>query len=221
ALVITHSHPDHSGGASLLLKQFRIKEIWDNGRLEFPEELVLPETHRRLERGDVVVGRNYRIEVLHPYPEFYTLEGNDFVAENDSSAVLKVNGKNHAFLFVGDVEDEAEDDLSHLGLRLKSDVLKVPHHGGRSSVHERFLFEISPSVAVISVGRDNSFGHPRPEMLDALSDAQIFRTDRDGAVKITETAGGLQIKTYQDYALERADAWAKEVKNIKRLFSTW
>ncbi|MBI5076249.1 MAG: DNA internalization-related competence protein ComEC/Rec2 [Nitrospirae bacterium] len=221
ALVITHSHPDHSGGADLMLKQYRIQEIWDNGRLEFPEELVLPETHRRLERGDIVGGRNYRIEVLHPYPEFYTREDNDFVDENNSSLVLKVTGRDHAFLFVGDVEDEAEDDLSHLGLRLKSDVLKVPHHGGRSSVHEKFLSEISPSIAVISVGRDNSFGHPRPEMLDVLSDAQIFRTDRDGAVKITETAGGLQISTYQDYALERADTWAKEVKNIRRLFSIW
>ena len=221
ALVITHSHPDHAGGADLMLKQFRVREIWDNGRLEFPEEMALPEAHRKLERGDIVEGKNYRIEVLHPYPEFYTQEENDFVDENNASLVLKVTGRDHAFLFVGDVEDEAEDDLLHLGSRLKSDVFKVPHHGGRSSVHEGLFFEISPSIAVVSVGRGNSFGHPRPEMLDALSGTKIFRTDQDGAVKITETAGGLQVRTYHDHALERADTWKKEMKNIKRLFSTW
>ena len=221
ALVITHSHPDHAGGLDQILKQFFVKEIWDNGRLKFPAELALPETHRQLERGDIAEGKSYKIEVLHPYPEFYTLEGNDFVEDNNSSIVLKVNGKNHSFLFVGDVEDEAEEDLSQLGTRLKSDLLKVPHHGGRSSVHERFLFEISPSVAVISVGRDNTFGHPRPEMLDALAGGRICRTDQDGAVKITETAGELRVKTYKDYALERADTRAKEMKNITRLFSIW
>lgn len=140
ALVITHSHPDHAGGIDYILKQFSVKEIWDNGRIDYPGELAFPETHRQLERGDIVAGRNYSLEVLHPYPEFYTLEGNDFVEDNNSSIVLKVNGKKHGFIFVGDVEDEAEEDLSHLGMLLKSDVLKVPHHGGRSSVHERFLY---------------------------------------------------------------------------------
>ncbi|MBI5633668.1 MAG: hypothetical protein HZA15_09350 [Nitrospirae bacterium] len=86
---------------------------------------------------------------------------------------------------------------------------------------ELTLLEISPSVAVISVGRDNAFGHPRPEMLDALSGKRVCRTDQDGAVKITETAGELRVKTYHDYALEKADTWAKEVKNVKRILSTW
>jgi len=221
ALVITHSHPDHAGGMGNILKQFSVKEIWDNGRMEYPEEFALPMKRRSLERGDVIEHEKYSLTVLHPYPEFYTLEDNEFVEENNSSLVLRVAGRRHAFLFAGDIEEEAEENLLHLGKRLKSDVLKVPHHGGRSSADEGFLSEISPSIAVISAGRDNSFGHPSRDMLDALAGKRIYRTDQDGAVKITETAGELKVKTYQDYALERANTWAEEMKNIKRLFVTW
>jgi len=73
----------------------------------------------------------------------------------------------------GDVEEEAEDDLAHLGKWLRSDVLKVPHHGGRTSVSRGLLSGISPSIAVISAGRNNAFGHPSLEMLQALSGISI------------------------------------------------
>lgn len=221
ALVITHSHPDHTGGMDHILKQFSVHEIWDNGRIDYPEEVVLPMKHRSLERGDVIENEKYSLTVLHPYPEFYTVEGNEFVEDNNSSLVLKVRGRSHSILFAGDVENEAEEDLSHLGKQLRSDVLKIPHHGGGSSADEGFLFEISPSIAVISAGSDNSFGHPRPEMLEALSGIRIYRTDLDGAVKVTETAGRLQVKTYQDFILERTSSASGELRNLKRLFMTW
>jgi len=221
ALVITHSHPDHAGGMGHILKQFSVKEVWDNGRMDYPEELALPVKPRSLERGDMIEHEKYSLTVLHPYPEFYTLEGNEFVEENNSSVVLRVAGRRHAFLFVGDVEEEAEENLLHLGKRLKSDVLKVPHHGGSSSADEGFLSEVSPSIAVISAGRDNSFGHPSRDMLDALAGKRIFRTDQDGAVKIIETPGDLRVKTYRDFMLERTVSAAGELRNLKRLFSTW
>ena len=149
------------------------------------------------------------------------MDDNEYVSENNASLVLKLSGEKHSFLFVGDVEEDAEEDLSHLKSWLKSDVIKVPHHGGKTSVHPGMLFDISPSIAVISVGRDNTFGHPSQEMLEALSGRQIYRTDIDGAIKITETEEGLEVKTYRDYAFERADAAAKELRNIKRLFTAW
>jgi len=204
-----------------ILERFPVKELWDNGRIGYPEDLALPEKRRALERGDLIEGKTFSITVLHPYKEFTSMEDNEYVGDNNASLVLKLSGKRHSFLFVGDVEEDAEEDLSHLKSWLRSDVIKVPHHGGKTSVHPGMLFDISPSIAVISVGRDNTFGHPSEEMLEALSGRQIYRTDIDGAIKITETDEGLQVKTYPDYAFERADTAAKELRNIKRLFTNW
>jgi competence protein ComEC len=178
-------------------------------------------THQLLERGDVVRGKGYEVAVLHPYKEFYTFDGNDFVSENNASLVLRVKGEKNSFLLAGDIEEEAEENLLHLGEWLRSDVIKIPHHGGRTSANPQFLTAVGSSIAVISVGRGNNFGHPSPEMLEQLQQVRVLRTDRDGAIKITATADGLQVKTYKDYAFEKADSLQKEMRNIRRLFETW
>ncbi|MFH1015251.1 MAG: hypothetical protein V1762_04965, partial [Nitrospirota bacterium] len=102
-----------------------------------------------------------------------------------------------------------------------SDVLKVPHHGGRASAYKPFYDVTSPEIAVISAGRDNSFGHPHQETLDMLGAAKIYRTDMNGAVKITEKDGRLEVKTYRDYRFSKTKNLAGEIKNIKRLFRVW
>jgi len=221
ALAISHIHPDHTGGLDHLLRKFRVKELWDNGRLIIPEDFSSTVKVRSLTRGDVVEGKGYRIYTLHPYSEFYSVFGSEYVGANNESLVLKIEGKNRSFLFAGDVEEEAEDDMSHLGRWLKSDILKVPHHGGKTSAHEPFLELISPQFAVVSVGRDNRFGHPHREILDMLGEAKIFRTDNDGAIKIKESDKGLEIKIYKDIQLEKTKSIRREVENIKRLFVRW
>lgn len=221
ALVITHVHPDHSGGMKYILDKFPVKEIWDSGRIGYPAEMGIGKRRRELQRGDVVESGDYRIDVLHPYKEFYSTEGNEYGDENSSSLVLKVSGKRKSFLFCGDVGEEAETEIADLGTWTKSDVIKIPHHGSRTSADEGFLQGVSPSLAVISVGRDNPFGHPDPEVLDKLSGVRVLRTDRDGAIKITEGTDGLEIKTYRDFMLRKADGLRTELENIRKLFSRW
>jgi len=223
AIVLSHIHTDHTGGLAYLLKKFRVKEIWDNGRLIYPEEFIddAKIKHRVLDRGDVVEGKGYSMYVFHPYPGFYTMYGSDNVVVNNDSVVLKIKGRNKSFLFTGDIEEEAEEDIVHLGRWLKSDVIKIPHQGSRSSAYKPFLEVISPQIAVISVGRDNPFGHPHQEMLEALNGSKIFRTDLDGAIKLRETENGIEIKTHKDYQFIRVRSFKEEIKNLKRLFETW
>jgi competence protein ComEC len=216
-LVLSHIHPDHIGGLDDIRRKFSVKEIWDNGRMVFPGYGEA----RSLKRGDMLEGKGYRIYALHPYPEFYTVDRSDYVSENNDSLVLKIEGNSRSFLFTGDVEEEAEEDVMHLGMWIRSSVIKVPHHGGRSSANRPFLKAVSPDIAVISVGRDNVFGHPHEGMLDALRGARILRTDKDGAIKIEETADGLHIKTYKDFLIEKTGSLAGEIRNFKRLFETW
>jgi competence protein ComEC len=221
ALILSHVHSDHTGGLDYLVKRFKVKELWDNGRLIFPENFLANIKHRGLNRGDMIEGKGYSIYVFHPYPEFYTMYGNENIEADNDSLVLKIEGKNESFLFTGDIEEEAEEDVLHLGRWLKSSVIKVPHHGSRTSAYKPFFDMVSPEVAAISAGREKHFGHPHQEMLDALNGSKIFRTDLDGAIRISESERGLEVKTYEDFILKRTRSLKGEIKNIMRLFTTW
>ncbi|MEW6067730.1 MAG: DNA internalization-related competence protein ComEC/Rec2 [Nitrospirota bacterium] len=229
ALVLSHIHTDHTGGLDYIVKRFEVKELWDNGRLIYPDTYLSdPSTkigtgikHRRLNRGDIVEGKGYSIYVFHPYPEFYTMYGDENVEADNDSLVLKVEGKNESFLFTGDIREEAEEDVLHLRKWLKSNIIKVPHHGSKSSAYMPFFEAVSPHIAIISAGHENPFGHPHEEMLGGLQGVMVLRTDVDGAIKIEESAKGLRIKTYRDFQFEKAKSLKEEAKNIKRLFETW
>ncbi len=97
--------------------------------------------------------------------------------------------------------------------------MKIPHHGSRTSAPDDFLAAVSPSIAVISVGRDNSFGHPSQEVLEKLEGKRIFRTDQDGAVKIVENGEDLLVKTCREFMFQKADNFATEKENIRKLFT--
>jgi competence protein ComEC len=213
AVVLSHAHPDHAGGLDMISDRVRVSEIWSSGRTDSEQKTLM--------RGDTVDGQGYRICVLHPYPEFSIRNMNEYDKENNTSLVLKIESRYGSFLFTGDIEDEAEEDITHLQKWLRSNVMKVPHHGGRTSLNQAFLEAVSPGIAVISSGRDNSFGHPHQETLSALSGTQIFRTDWDGAVKAEAAPEGLAVKTCADFRFRRAHNLKEEFENIKKIFTTW
>lgn len=220
-LVVTHADGDHSGGVPYLAERVKIKELWDNGLIIYPAGVLKNITKRSLERGDLISAKGLKIQALHPYKGFYTFEDNESFAENNSSLVLKITGAKKSFLFTADTAEEAEDDMLHLGELLKSDVLKVSHHGSRTSSTEDFLKAVSPEIAVLSVGRFNTYGHPNADTMGRLEGVKVYRTDRDGAVKITEDSGVLRVKTFRDLDFERAKNTSAEWRNIKRLFMQW
>lgn len=221
ALVLTHIHPDHTGGLKAVLNGVRVRELWDNGLLLYPESLGQLPRVQHLERGDMIEGNGYRITVLHPHASFYTRDGSPNDEENNSSLVIRVEGGERSLLLAGDIGEEAAEDLLHLGRWLKSDVIKIPHHASRRSLHEPFLEAVAPSVAVVSVGRDNAFGHPSPEVLDLLPEGGLFRTDRDGAVKIRVSGRDITARTYRQYLAAPVLSPAGEMTNLKRLLRTW
>ncbi|MEK7238412.1 MAG: ComEC/Rec2 family competence protein, partial [Nitrospirota bacterium] len=192
-LVLSHPHPDHYGGLIYIMDNFKIGEAWLNGRVTYDAEKFFQKLqekkipYRALKRGDILEAREYRIYVFHPYDEFYAdSPRGEFSNINNDSLVLKIESGDAKALFTGDIEAEAEGDLAHLGKWLKSDVLKVPHHGGRTSSSEGLLKAVNPQIAVVSAGKNNPFNHPHEETIEGYRNAgvRLFRTDIDGAVTI-------------------------------------
>jgi len=130
----------------------------------------------------ITMGKDISMNFLYPIEN---LAGKEYENSNDTSIVVKlVFGKNY-FLFTGDISKVAEKELI-IRANIDSDVLKVAHHGSKTSSSEDFLKAVSPQIAVISVGKGNSYGHPHQEVLDTLTKygIRILRTDLDGDIKI-------------------------------------
>ncbi len=203
AAVLTHPHPDHFGGFVRGLDAVRLGALWDTGQGELEHvvggyDQVLAMARARglpVLRPDRLCGphaiADVVIDVLAPCPGFSSDRG-----PNDNSFVIRFTFGSRAVLMVGDAElDEENTLLATASGRLRADVLKVGHHGSRTSSSARFLAAVAPSEAVISVGTRNRFGHPSSVTLATLTavGARVWRTDRDGAVVVTTDGRRLDV----------------------------
>lgn len=198
-VVVTHQDVDHIGGLPEIFGRYNVAYVLWNGRAKegdffeawarkAREEKAVPivaEDGLTLRIGDV------RMDILNPSlpPAFED--------SNNNSIVIRMEYGALSFLFTGDIEKEAEEALVSSGKGLRSDVLKVSHHGSKTSSGEKFLESVRPAVAVIQAGRRNRYGHPHEEVLariEALG-AQILRTDTQGDIMVASDGTHLLIET--------------------------
>jgi competence protein ComEC len=189
AIVLSHPHPDHSRGLLAALKLLPVDRVYlprGAPRNPFLDELLEASARagvpaEALGAGDGFAAAGVDFEVLHPGSRTYARS-----PENNGSLVLALRLGSRRVLLTGDIEAAAEADLLARRVSLTADVLKVPHHGSRTSTTPAFLARVSPRLALVGVGRRNRFGHPGAAVMERLAaaGARVFRTDRHGDVSL-------------------------------------
>lgn len=197
AVILTHPDLDHCGGLVDVARYLVVEEVWTApfaGRSPCGAELLsTPGTRWRvLWRGDRPQVGRFQLRVLHPGAA--APRRGEKVGGNDRSLVVLAEVFGRRLLFTGDLEATGELELRRrFRSDLAADVLKVAHHGSRSSTTPTFLREVSPRWALISAGAENPYGHPAPEVLERLqeSGANILRTDLHGMVRLRISPSGV------------------------------
>jgi len=200
-LIGTHPHADHIGGLDDVIENFVI------GRIYMPEVIHTTKTFEDVllavqRKGKKITPARTGVSIIDdPVLQIYFLSpiSNNYKDLNHYSAVVKVDFLDKSFLFTGDAEIPNEEEMiEKYGVRLKSHILKVGHHGSNTSTSEEFIEKVVPDYAVISVGKDNSYGHPSALVIQRLQNhgVKIYRTDLQGT--IIARSDGQQILFNQD-----------------------
>lgn len=190
-LVLTHGDFDHMGEAIDLVNHFKIENVIFNcGEFnDLEKELIKILDSKNVKYYSCIKElniSNYKLQFLNT---------GIYDNENDNSSVIYLNYNNYKFLFMGDAGVEKEKDILEKYNLKNIDFLKVGHHGSRTSSNKEFINEINPKYSIISVGKNNRYGHPNKEVLNNLSDSKIYRTDQDGSIMFKIKNNKLKIET--------------------------
>ena len=197
-LVGTHPDSDHIGGLDDVLENIPVDTVY------LPEAKKETKTYQQVEEALAKTGKTAQMPEIG---KNYTYDGNVMVRflspltyykdANDNSLVVQLAYGKNRFLFMGDAEEEAEQDMLKQQYDLECDVLKVGHHGSYTATGNAFLRESNPTYAVISCGAGNSYGHPHAEVLAKLEaeDVQVYRTDTMGTIVAVSDGNNVHLST--------------------------
>jgi len=205
-LALTHAQEDHIGGAPAILRGFTVGEVWSGDAPNHSTTFLWIQEYLRHRRiplrivssgSPVVRWGEATVQILNPPPRTRQPMGDGRVPRlrpDDASLVLRIGLGNQAVLLTGDIQRVAEAALLRRPEAIRAQVLKVPHHGSRSSSGDAFVTAVRPEAALISVGYLNRFHHPHAEVVERYqkSGARLLRTDLDGAISVELTSDGMR-----------------------------
>ena len=191
-LILTHGDYDHIGEAINIVNNIKVDNVILNNDKYNDLELELINV---LDKKSINHLNNIKYIMLEKYT-LYFLNTNCYDNENDNSNVIYLNYNNYKFLFMGDAGIKREKDILNNYNISDINFLKVGHHGSDTSSSKYFTYFINPEYSIISVGKNNRYNHPKPSVLDNLSNSKIYRTDIFGSIKIKINKNGYRIKNY-------------------------
>lgn len=192
-MIVSHFDSDHCGGLFYIAENFNVENIVIGKQYSEYTNLISFLEIQKSKKINLIVAKTGDLLTFdkHTRAEILFPDTNNKISENEinnNSLVLKMYYKDISILFTGDIEEKAENVLVTLyGTKLKSDILKVGHHGSKTSSTHEFIELVKPKIALIGVGKDNNFGHPNQEVINRLEaiGSKVFRTDEMGEIKVT------------------------------------
>ena len=197
-IVGTHPHEDHIGGLDYIINSFQV------GKIYMPKATSNTKTFQDVVSAIKVKGMKATVpkaletfKVGDATATILAPNGSGYKDLNNTSIVIRLTFGNNSFIFDGDAEDISENEMLSKGLNISSDVLKVGHHGSNSSTSQAFLDKVNPKYAVISVGKDNSYGHPHKSTMEKLQakGVKVYRTDESGTIVATSDGKNITFNT--------------------------